>query len=88
MVMQIPTKAEHDITSSELALIKQLCLPDKIISNNFGISHAAVRMRIVRIGIKLGVENRTAIVVRALVLGLVSIDQLLFRKFNGRTNLS
>jgi len=38
-------------------------------------------MQITRIGNKLGVENRTAIVVRALELGLITIDQLVYRNY-------
>lgn len=74
-------------TDSDLALIKQLCMPDKIVSQNLGILPGAVSMRITRLSIKLGVENRTAIVVRALGLGWLTIDQLAYRIYNGETNV-
>ena len=73
------------LTNPDLELVKLLCLPDKVIALEIGISYSAVSMRITRIATKLGVENRTAIVVRALELGLVSIDQLVYRNLNEMT---
>lgn len=81
-------KALYGITDSEMGLIIQLGLPNKIISQNLGISAMAVGMKINRISTKLGVENRTAIIIKALRLSLITIDQLVFREFNGNTNLS
>ena len=69
-------KILYGLTDSDLALIKTLCLPNKVISQMFGDSPAAVSMQVTRIGAKLGVENRTAIVIKALRLGLITIDQL------------
>jgi len=77
-------KVKIELTDSELALIRQLCLPDKIISANLGITHMGIRNRVVRIGAKLGVENRTAIVIKALRLKLVKIDQFSPREFPWR----
>ena len=85
-------KANCKISESNLKLIKLLCLPDKVIGQYLQLSPAAVAMRITRTSVKLGVENRTAIVVRALKLGLVNIDQLTCRDYGvqncGKTNLS
>lgn len=81
---QAMVQHENQITDSDLKLIKQLCLPNKIISVNLGISSAAVSMQVTRIGDKLGVENRTAIVVKALGLGLVYTDQLIYRSYDGK----
>ena len=67
-----------ELTDSDLVTIKRLCLPNKVIGWHLGITTAAVSMRISRIGEKLGVENRTAIVVRTLELGLVTIDQFIY----------
>lgn len=69
------------LTDADLELVKQLCLPDKIACQNLGILPGATSMRITRLSAKLGVENRTAIVVRALELGLVTIDQLVYRNY-------
>lgn len=84
---QVMAQQERQISDSDLGLIKQLCLPNKIISGNLEISPAAVSMQITRIGDKLGVENRTAIVIKALKLGLVNLDQLVYRSYNGGTHL-
>ena len=75
------TAMQSKISEADLVLIRQLCLPDKIIGRNLEISPAAVSMRITRIGVKLGVENRTAVVVKALELGLLTIDQLIYRDY-------
>ena len=77
---------EWGLIATDLELIKQLCLPDKIIVQNLGSSRAAISMRITRIGVKLGVENRTALLVKALMLGLVNLDQLVYRSYDGETN--
>lgn len=81
-------KILYKLTDSDLELIKLLCLPDKIIGERLGISRAAVSMQLTRISAKLKVENRTAVVVKALGLDLVSIKQLDFRSFNGKTDPS
>ena len=83
VVDRVLAEVQYKITESDLVLIKQLCLPDKIIGGNLGISPANVSMRISRLGVRLGVENRTTIIVRALELGLVTINQLVYRKFFG-----
>ena len=76
------------LTSAELEFIKQLALPNKVISLNLGISEAAISMKQSRIAAKLGVENRSAIIIKTLRLGLVTIDQLIYRSYNGETNTS
>lgn len=87
-----PSKTNCKVSESSLELIRLLCLPDKIIGQYLKISPAAVAMRITRISIKLGVENRTSVVVKALELGLVNIDQLVRRDYGvqncGKTNSS
>lgn len=86
---QEPVYMLGTLSNSDLRLVKLLCLPNKVIADNLGVSSAnAVGVLISRIGDKLFVENRTAIVVRALRLGLISIDQLVYRSYNGGTNLS
>lgn len=78
---------ECKLTDSDLELVKLLCLPNKIISQHLKMDRFAIGMQVKRIGNKLKVENRTTIVVRALELGLISIDQLVHRSY-GETNLS
>lgn len=69
------------LSDSELELIKLLCLPSKVISERLGIPSDSIRMSVSRIGIKLGVENRTSIVVRALELRLITLQQLVYRYY-------
>jgi len=83
-----PYKVLFRLADSDLELIKHLCLPEKIICEKFGISRAAISMQLTRISVKLGVENRTAVVVKALGLGLVTVDQLVYRDYNGKANSS
>ncbi len=78
----------YGLTDFDLELIKSLCLPDKVIGGMLGVSPKAVSMRITRIAVKLGVENRTAIVVKMLELGLITTGQLLYRSYGVGTNLS
>ena len=75
------------VSEEDLALIRLLCLPYKIIGEKFGVPAATVNMRVTRLIIRFGVENRMAIVVKALKFGLVTVDQLVYRNY-GRTNLS
>lgn len=85
---QVVAQHENRISDAELEIIKQLGLPNKIISQNIGIAETYIAVKVTRIAAKLGVENRTAIVIKALKLGLITIDQLVFREFNGETNSS
>ena len=81
MAMVSPLKYENHITDKDLKLIKQLCLPYKIICPNLGISPEALRLRVARLMDKLGVENRTALVVKVIKLGLVSMDEFQIQEF-------
>jgi DNA-binding CsgD family transcriptional regulator len=69
-----------ELTTDEMALIKQLCLPNKIISQRMGIAVPAVKMRIARLAAKFGAETRTAIIVKALALGLVAYSDMVYRE--------
>lgn len=75
-------KSVRNISDTDMELIKLLGLPDKVISVAMDLNHGAVRMKITRLAIKLGVENRTAIVIRSLSLGLITPAQLVFRNFD------
>jgi hypothetical protein len=70
-----------EITNGDLELIKQFCLPHKIIRQNMNLTKGALDMRTKRLMDKMGVENRTALVVMALKLGLVTIDELSVRTY-------
>lgn len=77
---RILAKASKELTPKELALIKQLCLPNKIIAQNLNIEVPTVKMRVARLATKFGAETRAAIMVKALKRGLVTIDELAYRE--------
>lgn len=87
----MPTAVEYkavldSITASDIELIIRLGLPNKVIAIQINSTETAIRMKVTRIAAKLRVENRTAIVIQALILGIVTIQQLKYRnywKFNG-----
>jgi len=75
------------VTEGDLVLIRQLCLPYKTSSLNMGLDVGALKMRVGRLCVKLGVENRTSIVVKALKLGLITIDELVYQEYDVGKNL-
>ena len=77
-------EAKGILTDKELELITQLCLPYKIIGQNMGVDGNSVRMRTSRLALKLGVENRASVIIKALKLGLITIDKLVYRSFDGK----
>lgn len=89
MVTKIKSGA---ITETDLKLIVLLGLPDAIIGHKLHILPGAVSMRISRVAVKLGVENRTALIIKALKLGLVTTSQLSYRDYGvhgyGKANTS
>lgn len=74
---------QYNITDSDLELITLLCLPAKVIGKHLGLEHATVRTRIKRLSGKLMVENRASIIVKALELNLVTLNQLVYRRYDG-----
>lgn len=74
------------ITDSDVELIKCLCLPNKTIASTLSIPSTAIGMKLARLAIKMKVENRTTIVIKALKLGIITIDQLVYREFDGDTD--
>lgn len=74
-------KILNGITDKDLELIKQLCLPYKIACQNLGIKQGALKIRVHRLLGKMGVETRTALVIKAIKLELVSIDELSLREY-------
>ena len=56
-------------------------MPYKVISERTGMDSGAVSMGVTRLLAKFEVENRMALVVKLIKLGLVNIDQLVYREF-------
>lgn len=71
----------HSVTAKEAELFPLLCLPYKVISERTGMDSGAVSMGVTRLLAKFEVENRMALIVKLLRLGLVNIDQLVYREF-------
>lgn len=85
--MVMVRESEHKVTDSDLELIKRLCLSYKEIGKDLEIPAFTVNTQIARLIVKFGVESRTAVLVKALKLNLVTLDQLVYRSHNGGTNL-
>jgi len=71
--------SEIKITDADLDLIRKICLPYKLIGHSNGLG---LEMKVSRLLRKFGVDNRAALVVKALKLGLVTLDQLQYRDRN------
>ena len=90
-IVSIPVKPT--ITDEELALIKLVGLPNKIIGIRLGTSPFVIGNRIQKLCEKLRVENRTGLAIMALTTGLVTVYELIYRvsvgdEIRGRKNLS
>ena len=82
------TKPTEELSIDEVALLENLCLPYKLICQDLDIKPEALRHRIFRLMEKMGVENRTALVVKSLKLGIININQLKVREFSGEVIIS
>jgi DNA-binding NarL/FixJ family response regulator len=63
-------------TETELSIIKLLYLPNKVIGQRIGITGNGVTIRIQRLMDRVGVENRTALVIKALKENWIGIEDL------------
>ena len=78
-------KILYHLTNSDIETIKKIGLPAKEVAERYGVSAGAFRVRVSGIMDKLGVENRVALAIKAIQLGLVSIDDFEVRVFhNGK----
>ncbi|KKL65800.1 hypothetical protein LCGC14_2151370 [marine sediment metagenome] len=73
---------KRGLTDADLKLIGLLSLPDKVITGILSMNPNTLRTKVCRLAYKMGVENRTALVTRALALKLITIKQLEFRTFD------
>lgn len=69
------------LSDDEFQLLKQLCLPNKVVCQNLKINSGALRMRVARLLVKVGVENRRALIIKALRLRLVTVSSFMCREF-------
>lgn len=69
------------LSDSELELVKQLCLPHKIVCQNLGINEGALNMRVKRLAQRFGVENKRALIVKIIQLGMVPVNDFDYRVF-------
>ena len=74
----------YHLTDSDVEIIKKVGLPYKEVESKYGLSAGAYRVRVSIIMDKFGVENRVALAIKAIQLGLVSIDDFEVRTFNGK----
>jgi len=71
----------YGLSDADLELIKQLCLPYKIICQNLEITEGALNMRVKRLLQRFGVENKRALIVKIIQIGLVSVNDFDYRIF-------
>ena len=74
----------YHITDTDIEIIKRVGLPYEEAAKKCFITVGAFRVRVSLIMDKLGVENRVALAIKAIQLGLVSIDEFQVRIFNGK----
>ena len=71
------------VSEADLELVRQLCLPYKVICQNFSLSEGALNMRVKRLLGKFGVENQRSLIVRVIQLGLLPAESFAYREFDG-----
>ncbi len=72
------------MTANELELVKLLCLPQKLACDKLGISDNAFRCRTTRLMRKYGVENQRALIVKMVKIGILPIESIEYRDFDGQ----
>lgn len=79
--MVTSTKPKVDLNATEMELVHYLCFPYKVICDRIGMDPQNFRMRMVRLFNKMGVENRTSLLIKLLKEGRVKLEDLEYRQF-------
>jgi len=69
------------LTEEQLELLTKLCIPQKVLCQEMGLSALALQARIRRLQVRFGVENQRSLLVKALRLGIVSLESMEYREF-------
>ena len=69
------------LTDEQLKLLTKLCIPQKILCQEMGISRLALQARIRRLLVRFGVENQRALLVKVLKSGIVSLESMEYKEF-------
>lgn len=72
------------MTENELELVKLICMPQKLACEKLGISVNAFRCRTTRLMKKYGVENQRALIIKVIKAGLLAIESIEYRNFDGQ----
>ena len=69
------------LTVEQVELLTKLCIPQKVLCQEMGISGLALQARINRLLVRFGVENQRALLVKVLKLGIVRLESVEYREF-------
>jgi DNA-binding NarL/FixJ family response regulator len=69
------------LTDEQLELLTKLCIPQKVLCLEMGLSELALQARIRRLVNRFGVENQRALLVKALRLGIIDLEFVVYREF-------
>lgn len=70
------------INDTERETLVHLCLPTKVICPELGVTQTAWETRVWRLLARFGVENKRALIIKALQLKMVSITDFTYRDYN------
>lgn len=80
-VIVMANTRQFRLPPDDIALVKQICLPYKVIASNMGLELGNIKMKVKRIMELLGVENRASLVVKAIRIGLVAEKDFVVRLY-------
>ena len=69
------------LTEEQLELLTNLCIPQKVLCQEMGLSELALQARIRRLVVRFGVENQRALLIKMLKLGVISLESIKYREF-------
>jgi hypothetical protein len=71
----------RSITKMDLDVIRHVCLPYKVAAPHLGLKINALKVRVNRLMIVFGVENRTALATKAISLKLLKAEDFWMRDY-------
>jgi hypothetical protein len=77
-----------NITKGDIDVIRHICLPYKVAAPHFGIEPTTLQVRINRLMIVFGVENRAALAIKAIHLKLIKAEDFWVRDYANTKDIS
>ena len=68
---------EIKFTPREMDILKMLCLENKLIGTKLFLSLSTIKTYVTRILNKLGVDNRQIAQIKAVKLGIISLEEII-----------